>query len=194
MMSENLARLASVGKFLKLIYISSNAVYGVHERHDLISEETPLLPDTYYSLSKFCTERILQVTLARSMEKLLILRPSTIYGPYESCSQTSGFLRRFLNDERIDLLGWFRTQGIRFIADMVRVVKAMTMSDFHGIMVSAEEPHSYKDSLNVISNVVGKEVLFNSKPRTLDQVDKVYDLSLFKQVLPGFNFTSRRMV
>ena len=72
MMSENLARLASVGKFLKLIYISSNAVYGVHERHDLISEETPLLPDTYYSLSKFCTEKILQVTLAGSMEKLLI--------------------------------------------------------------------------------------------------------------------------
>ena len=132
------------------------------------------------------------------MEKLLILRPSTIYGPYERVvPQTpSGFLRRFLNDERIDLWGdGSELREFVFIADMVRVVKAMTMSDFHGIMnVGGGIPHSYKDSLDVISNVVGKEVLFNSKPRTLDQVDKVYDLSLFKQVLQVSTSPHWRMV
>lgn len=194
MMSENLARLASAGKFRKFIYISSNAVYGVHAKHDLISEETPLLPDTYYSLSKVCTEKILQITLANSLEKLLILRPSTIYGPSERVlPQTpSGFLRRFLNDEPITL--WGEGSELRefvFIADMVNIVKAMTISDFHGTMnVGGGIPHSYKDSLDIISNVVGKKVPFKSKPRTLDPVDKVYDLSLFNKLLPNFNFTS----
>ena len=87
-MAENISKLALECKLKKLVLISSNAVYGVHKKHKIISEETHVHPDTYYSLSKLVTEQLLQIGFAEKENKLIILRPSTLYGPGETIYRT----------------------------------------------------------------------------------------------------------
>ena len=102
-MAENIAYLADTCEISKMILISSNAVYGVHMNHKIISENTPLYPDTYYSLSKYVTEKLLQMAYEGKEKKLVILRPSTLYGPGETITPhtPSGFLNKYLFGDKI---------------------------------------------------------------------------------------------
>ena len=50
-----------------------------------MSENTKIFPDTFYSLSKVLSENILSLIFKKNdMKKLLILRPSIVYGPGEN--------------------------------------------------------------------------------------------------------------
>ena len=51
-----------------------------------MSENTKIFPDTFYSLSKVLSENILSLIFKKKndMKKLLILRPSIVYGAGEN--------------------------------------------------------------------------------------------------------------
>ena len=193
-MAENISKLALECKLRKLVLISSNAVYGVHKKHKIISEETYVHPDTYYSLSKFVTERLLQIGFAEGKNKLIILRPSTLYGPGETITPhtPSGFLNTYVNGGIVTIWGdGSELREFVFIDDMVRLVANIIESEFSGILnIGGGQPRSYKDALEIISKILDKDIEINSKPRTTEPVDKIYDLSLINFLFPDFQFTT----
>ena len=193
-MAENISKLALECKLKKLVLISSNAVYGVHKKHKIISEETHVHPDTYYSLSKLVTERLLQIGFAGEENKLIILRPSTLYGPGETITPhtPSGFLNTYLNGGIVTLWGdGSELREFVFIDDMVRLVVNIIQSEFNGVLnIGGGKPRSYKDALDIISKILNKKILINSKTRTIAPVDKIYDLSKIQNLFPTFKFTS----
>jgi len=193
-MAENIAYLADTCEMSKMILISSNAVYGVHMNHKIISEDTPLYPDTYYSLSKYVTEKLLQMAYEGKEKKLVILRPSTLYGPGETITPhtPSGFLNTYLNGSTVTLWGdGSELREFVFINDIVQLVAKIIESGFSGCLnIGGGKPRSYKDALDVISKILNKEIFINSKPRTTEPVDKIYDLSLIYNLFPDFQFTS----
>ena len=193
-MAENIAKLSETCELKKLLLISSNAVYGVHMDHKIISENTILYPDTYYSLSKFITEKLLQLTFKGKEERLAILRPSTIYGPDENITPhtPSGFLKTYMSGGSITLWGdGSELREFVFLDDIVKIISKVIEIEFSGVMnIGGGRPRSYKDALDIISNLLDKKIEINSKTRTVKAVDKIYDLSLIKDLLPDFNFTS----
>jgi UDP-glucose 4-epimerase len=56
--------------------------------------------------------------------------------------------------------------------------------------IGGGKPRSYKDALDIISKILNKKIEINSKPRTTDPVDKIYDLKLIKELFSDFKFTS----
>ena len=193
-MAENISKLALECKLKKLVLISSNAVYGVHKKHKIISEETHVHPDTYYSLSKLVTERLLQIGFTEEENKLVIIRPSTLYGPGETITPhtPSGFLNTYVNGGIVTLWGdGSELREFVFIDDMVRLVANIIESEFSGILnIGGGQPRSYKDALEIISKILDKDIEINSKPRTTVPVDKIYDLLLIHNLFPDFQFTS----
>ena len=193
-MAENIAKLSSECKYKKIILISSNAVYGVHKKHKVISEKSNLYPDTFYSLSKYTTEKLLLINMEERMHKLVILRPSTIYGPGESITPhtPSGFLNKYLNGDKITLWGdGTELREFVFINDIVRLINRIIKSSFSGVLnIGGGKPRSYKDALDIISKILNKKIKIYSKPRTVSPVDKIYDLKLINELFPDFKFTS----
>ena len=193
-MAENISKLAETCEIKKLILISSNAVYGVYKKNEIISENTPLSPDTYYSLSKFVTEKLLQMQYQGKDENLVILRPSTLYGPGETITPhtPSGFLNTYINGGTITLWGdGSELREFVFIDDMVRLVSKIIEIEFSGILnIGGGQPRSYKDALDIIPRILDRKIEINSKPRTAEPVNKIYDLSLIQNLFPDFQFTT----
>jgi len=200
-MAENVSKILLINPVKKFIFFSSIAVYGVDNNDTKISEQTPAHPDTYYGLSKFVSERILSLALSKQSElskhtkcSLVILRIPTIYGPGEKirAHTPSGFLSTYLNDEEITLWGdGSELREFLFLEDLVKIVDAFVFNNFKGIInPSSGKSCSYKEALDTISKILNKQLVINSKPRTKDKVDKLYDNTLFKKILPDFSFTS----
>ncbi|HJX05945.1 MAG TPA: NAD-dependent epimerase/dehydratase family protein [Candidatus Nanoarchaeia archaeon] len=201
--SKNVAMAANVCKILssnpvkKLIFFSSIAVYGVDVDNMRMTESTPLDPDTYYGLSKLDSERLLSFEFSKLKDSsLIILRPSTIYGPGEKiiAPTPSGFLIKYLEGGEVTLWGdGSEHREFLFIEDLVRLIELLAFSDFNGIInLSGDKPYSYIESLEIISRLLGKKLSIHHKPRTKSKVDKAYERegSLLKTLFPNFKFTS----
>ena len=191
-MVENLNRIIAKTTLKRIILFSSNSVYGVFKKHKKIDENTPVYPDTFYSLAKIVSEKILQLSV--SEKKLLILRPTTIYGPNELIvpNTPSGFLRKAIDNRGISLWGdGSEIRDFLFIEDLVEIISKIINKNIYGILnLASGKKKSYADSIKIISKVLKKNISFKSKKRTLDSVDKIYNIKLFYKYFPKYKFTS----
>ena len=103
-MVKNLCRVLARHPVGRLLYFSSAAVYGEDIHNRRITEETPICPTSYYGMAKFSSERLLWKTLSsQENSSLVILRPTTIYGPGDSPQAYGpvGFLNAALQKKEI---------------------------------------------------------------------------------------------
>jgi len=195
LIAENIVSMLERCPVKKVILFSSNAVYSVFKAHEILSENTTLEPDTFYGLAKFVTEKLFLFSFQpKALEKLVILRPSTIYGPNEPIvpHTPSGFLNTYINGGEVTLWGdGSELREFVFIDDLVKIISIIIKSDFSGVLnIGSGNPRSYKDALDIISKLLNKNIVINSKPRTKKPVNKIYDLTLFHNQFPDFTFTS----
>tara|TARA_Y100000590_G_scaffold57842_1_gene60911 strand:- start:4036 stop:4902 length:867 start_codon:yes stop_codon:yes gene_type:complete len=177
----------------KIILFSSNAVYGVFKKNKLITEKTPLYPDTFYGLAKVVTEKLFELSLNQhNKNKLIILRPTSIYGPNEKITPNtpSGHLKKILNNEKISLWGnGEEKRDFLFIEDLENIVLKLINKKFTGILnLATGESVSYADSIKKISKLLNKKIIFYKKTRTTKLVDKVYSTRKIKKHFPKYNF------
>jgi len=192
--AENIALLLEEFNFQKIIVFSSNSVYGVYHKNKIINENTLPVLDTYYGLAKYMTENLFILSANKyNSDKLVILRPSTIYGPGELIipHTPSGFLKIYLSDKTVTLWGdGSELREFAFIDDIVRFVRLILDSDFSGIInIGGGEPRSYADALEIIKKLLNRNIKINSKKRTTEPVNKIYDISLVKALFPHFKYT-----
>jgi UDP-glucose 4-epimerase len=78
----NLLRWALMHHVRKFVYASSCSVYGPLEQVATVSvdEDTPTNPNTYYSISKLCGERLVQTVMIQDELPATVLRIGYVYG------------------------------------------------------------------------------------------------------------------
>lgn len=194
-MVENVGRVVLASPVRRFIFLSSIAVYGVFTHNINITESTPVSLDTYYGLSKHVGEEVLKLVFSRLHESsLILLRTPTIYGPHERirAETPSGFLTAYLAGDEVTLYGdGSELREFIFVEDLVKVVAELRFMEFVGVLnVSSGVPHSYRESLEIISRILEKDLKIHFSPRTREKVDKVYDISLFRRIFPDYEFTS----
>lgn len=195
-MATNVCKILSSNPVKKFIFFSSIAVYGVDVNNMHMTESTPLEPDTYYGLSKLDSERLLSFGFSKLKDSsLIVLRPSTIYGPDEKiiAPTPSGFLIKYLEGGEVTLWGdGSEYREFLFVEDLVRLIELLAFSDFKGIInLGGDKPYSYIESLEIISKLLGQKLNIHHKPRSKSKVDKAYERkgSLLKTLFPSFKFT-----
>jgi len=179
---------------LKLIYLSSAAVYGDPVKLP-ISEEHPTRPRSPYGLSKLQGEEILRNFTVVYGLKHVILRLFNVYGPGQNPSYAgviTSFLKRALDGEPLIIYGdGEQTRDFIYVDDVARVIEFLIEEDIFDnevYNVGSGEPVTIKDLAKTIIKLVGKELpIIHVSPRPGDikhSAAEVSKLRKFIKVLP----------
>ena len=195
--THNICRAIERCPIQRIIFVSSAAVYGEDVQHDVITEETPLCPRTYYGLAKFNAEWLLREAVeAGGASSLCIIRPPTIYGPGDTSLSYGAplFIDRILKNENIVLWGdGSELREFVFIDDAARAITAIAASDFEGVVnLASGLSYTFQDCLDFIRGAASGELSVESRPRSKEKVDHRFDNSCFRKILPHFDFTPLR--
>ena len=197
MMVVNLCKVLQEHSVGRVIYFSSAAVYGEDIHNTGITEETSVCPSSYYGMAKFTAERLLWKTISlNEQSSLLVLRPPTVYGPGDvgGAYGPSGFLEAALAKRPITL--WGDGEELRdfvFVEDLTSIVHGLVFSDYEGVVnVASGASCSFREMLDIISELLDHELEVRTRPRTKQKVDNVFVNDMLRTMLPGIEFASMR--
>lgn len=199
--SQNINMVINVCNILKdrpvrrFVYFSSAEVYGDDTHNTNITEDTPVNPSSYYGIAKYTSGRLLQKVISlKEGSSLLILCPPLVYGPGDKSRGygPSGFVWASIKRENITLWGdGSELREFIFIDDLVRLVHHLTFHNYYGIVnVASGRSYTFKNILEIISEIVSHDLLINSRSRTKMKVDHKFSNKLLLELLPDFFFTS----
>ena len=194
-MAENVASVLKTNPVKKFIFFSSVAIYGVNINNPTITEATPPYPDTYYSLSKYVSERLLNIASNHCGNvELIHFRTPTIYGPGEDviAHTPSGFLQTYRAGSDITLWGdGSDRREFIFVDDILFLLEQLLSCPYSGVFnIGTGIGHSYREALDVVGEVLNQELLVHTKQRTKPKIDKIVNPVQLKSLFPDFYFTS----
>ena len=179
----------------KIIYFSSCSVYGEDVNyHGKISEESPVHLRTYYGISKYTAECLLEKNSTDLQIPLTILRPPLIYGRDDLSRGygPTGFTYKAENNEEIIL--WGAGNEFRefiYVDDIGRTVKRLINNDYCGILnLVSGQSHTYKEIVYLLHEIIGSNIKVISHQRTKEKVNHHFSSKLIHNVLGDFEFTS----
>jgi UDP-glucose 4-epimerase len=175
---------------LKLVYLSSAAVYG--DPLELpISEEHPTRPQSPYGLSKLQGEEILRNFTVVYGLKHTILRLFNVYGPGQNPSYAgviTSFLEKALGGEPLIIYGdGEQTRDFIYVDDVARVVEffiAEDVFDNEVYNVGSGKPVTIKELAKIIIKLVGRELpIIHAPPRPGDIRHSVANVSKLRKLV-----------
>ncbi|KWT61595.1 hypothetical protein ADL21_12905 [Streptomyces albus subsp. albus] len=98
---------ALAGRRARLVFVSSSFVYGDFESPS-VDESHPLRPSGAYGVGKFRGEEMVRAASALDGQSAVIVRPSAVYGPYDSNGR---IVQRLLEQARKGVPGTLRGAG-----------------------------------------------------------------------------------
>jgi UDP-glucose 4-epimerase len=153
----------------KLIYPSSSSVYGRTPAPQ--SENSPTLPTNLYGVAKLICENIARMS---PDVKSVGLRLFAGYGPGEEnkgkiASVVTIFLSQILHGRELVIFGdGSQKRDFIYIDSIIDAMIASAEPDIEGIInVGAGEAYSFKEIINLLTNMLGKQVTptFMPKPK-----------------------------
>lgn len=158
-------------KNIKIIYFSSGGtVYG--NVSNLIHEDHPLNPISYYGYSKILIENYITFLNRTAMLPYIILRPSNVYGKHQQTDKAQGFisvaLRKILQQQPIEI--WGDGRAIRdylSVSDLVQCVSQLLESNIvnETFNIGTGKGSTLLEIIEILQNLTGEnaEVIFKEK-------------------------------
>jgi nucleoside-diphosphate-sugar epimerase len=141
----------------RVLYFSSNSVYGTALPPLLADESTPTNPQNDYSRSKTAAEFILK----ESGGDYMILRPCGVFGPSPAGKFGSSFLNlvtdRALKEGVVDVFGGEQGIDTLFLDDLVAITTRICHGEWHSRQTYnvAGDIVSIKTMMETLANVPG---------------------------------------
>lgn len=158
----HLLHLSQKYQIKKFIFASSAAVYGDSDKFP-ISEQQAILPLSYYALSKYSSEKYIQLTNALYGLNSCILRFSNVYGPRQNSIGEAGvislFIRKILKGEEITIYGGQQTRDFAFVKDVAKACRLALERERTGIYnISSGKETAIDELLTYICHAIGKTI------------------------------------
>ena len=94
----NLINFCKKNKVKKFIYASSFTVYGDNKGTEVLNEESSCNPKSFYAVSKYASEKYLQILCEKFSIKWNIIRMFNVYGPGQDMKRIDqGIVSIYLN-------------------------------------------------------------------------------------------------
>lgn len=193
----NVSMVANVGRFLethpvgKVVYVSSDAVYGFD--HNPVTEDTPVSLESYYAVAKYTGERILRCVAESRGFPLLIPRLPGIIGPGDrhSAYGPNRFARTLASEKSIRLFGdGEERRDHLYVDDAVRLIAALASSEATGVVnVASGHSRSFMEVVDAIRRLVPYEFTVVTVPRKGPITHRAYDVTALSRAVPGFRYT-----
>jgi UDP-glucose 4-epimerase len=153
----------------KMIFASSSAVYGnIHK--ELILEDDPVAPISYYGSSKMAAESYIRLYHHLYGIPYTILRFSNVYGPGQTAKGEGGvvavFLERIHSEKTVFIHGdGEQTRDFIYVKDVVRaMMAAVDRGDQETYHVSSSKGTSINQLAAMLSRIHGGEIEFVHTP------------------------------
>ena len=177
----------------KIIYFSSASVYGEDKLNkNRINENTELCLKSYYGLSKFISERILEKTANELGIKLIIFRIPLVYGIGDSTKGygPSDFINSFINNRPITL--WGKGDEYRefiYISDIVKLTYKFLNNKSEGIFnIVSGKSYTFVTIIKILNRIFKKKYKINYKKRSKKKVDHKFNNKKILKFSHGYKF------
>lgn len=177
----------------KIIYFSSASVYGEDiDTKEKINEKTELQLKSYYGISKFVSEKILEKKSLEHEIDLVIFRIPLVYGIGDTTIGygPSDFVHKFLNKKEINL--WGNGEELRefiYIEDIVKITNIFLTKNIHGVFnIVSGKSYSYRDVIRILEKKLNIKCRINRNKRTKKKVNHSYDNLKLKNNLEKYKF------
>ena len=167
LLSDNILIVKNFNKAIKdinisyIIYISSDAVYS--DTHKKINEYSKTNPKNLHGIMHLKRERML---LRKNKSKLLIIRPTLIYGPGDPHNGygPNRFMRLAIVNKNIELFG--KGEEVRdhiHIDDVGKIISMLILRRVAGILnlVTSREISFYKIAKIIINNTKSRSKIIH---------------------------------
>ena len=157
----------------KIVFVSSIDVYG-HYKNTWHKEEDVCFPDTYYGAMKLATENLLRIYCKNNHIKLLVLRPSQVYGPGDlPIKVIPKFTLNILNNREIKLYGGgIARRRYLYVEDLIGAINLAVQKDVEGVFnIAGKEIISIRKVIEIIEGAAGKKArvkILNNNTHVLD--------------------------
>ena len=172
----NLVR--SLREGTKMVFISTCEVYGIPVM-DVIDENHPLNPLTYYGMSKVAAENILRIYCKKNNIDLVILRLTNVYGPGETISRAiPNFIKSVMNNTDIIIFGDGEDKrDFIYIDDAVGYILAAIEAENGVYNIASGKSYSIRLVANKIIELSEKDLQIVYTDRETPMRDYVFDIT-----------------
>lgn len=190
-MADHVASAVTLKPVAKLIYISSDAIFGVNSNP--ITENTPADLVDLYGYMHWGRELILKETCAKTKSSLCILRPVGMFGKGDTHNSygPNRFSKMALEKKKISLFGAGEEKRDHlFVGDLVKIIADVCQKPIDGIFnVATGNSISFMDVANILKNESKAEI--ENLPKSGSEVThKHFDITKLIQTFPSMKFTT----
>jgi UDP-glucose 4-epimerase len=159
----NLFEACQAASVKKMIFSSTSGVYGNLQR-DMISEEDPAIPISYYGLSKWTAEAYIRIYASLHGLPYTILRYGNVYGPRQLPKGEGGvvavFLERIKNGLPLHIHGdGEQTRDFIFVKDVVQAnIAAINSGHCQTIHISTGRSISINHLIQMLKQIHGSDM------------------------------------
>ena len=192
-MIENFIRAINIRKPKKIIFFSSQAIYGEDTNNNSITENTLPNPTSYYGIAKYASEKLLSKVSKEKKISLLILRMPRIYGPGDNENYgPTQFCKKGIRNENIHIWGDGREKrDYVHIDDLMEIVDKLFKKNVDGeINICSGKPVNFKNILFYVQQNIKKKIKIIYKKRTRPKVNHIMRNDLLIKKIGKYKFKS----
>jgi UDP-glucose 4-epimerase len=175
-----------------VVYLSTVDVYGRENLRLPLDETSDIRPSSYYAISKYASELILQKACRDGNISFTILRLPGVYGPDDTHeSPIKVFITSAIKKSLIKVTGdGSQLRDFLFVDDIHKVIRQVIFKKISGIYnIVTGKSHTINQILNLIEDISKYKLNKAYDKKSKDKQDMVFNKSALLSQLPGFRFT-----
>ena len=182
----------------KLLYFSSQVVFGESVNNLNTHEDTKMDPTSYYGLSKIIGENIFKNIFKNlTNSNLVILRMPRIYGEGDDINNYGPTKFSYLASKNKNIKIWGDGEELReyiYIGDLIKIIDKIIYSRFSGILnIASGTVYSFITLIRIIEKINNKKIRISKLHRTEKKVNHIFNNKKFKEIFPNFKFTNMKV-
>jgi len=178
----------------KIIFFSSQSVYGEGTHNLNITENTIPNPTSYYGIAKYTAERLLIKFCYEKKISLIVIRIPRVYGLGDNPRNygPTKFIDFFKKKKQLIVWGsGDEKRDYLYINDLNKIIVKLSKINFIGtINVCSGKSYSFIQIIKLIEDISKKKFPFKRKKRSRPKVDHIMNNNFLIKIIGHYKFST----
>lgn len=188
-MADHVAMAIAQKNIAHLVYISSDAVYGVN--NNPVSEKTPADLVDLYGYMHWGRELILKEACAKTKTPLCLLRPVGMFGKGDTHNSygPNRFVKMAMEKKKISLFGGGEEKRDHlYVGDFAKIITDVCQKKTEGVLnIATGKAYSFMEVATILGAASGAEI--ENLPKSGGEIThKHFDITNFIKAFPSMTF------
>lgn len=192
LMTRNLLRSLRVRSPPYFARISTIDVYSLNNDSAAITEDTPIDPQSHYSLSKYLGDRLCQLWAREHSVPLVILRPTQLFGGGDTGAKfIPSAIRCMREHSKIIISGdGSERRDYLFVEDAARIIADCAVQQVAGVLnLATGASRSLNEVAATLKAISSREISLEYEARKKPKLDYAFDMRKLRNALGPIRLT-----